>query len=90
MSPEAALTEEAHSIGRALSGLKPDDNELRERLLAAAMRYRPRINARELVCPNCWMRHEKQSTLRSVPGTDDYDVLRCNANACGAEFIVPF
>lgn len=41
-------------------------------------------------CPRCWIRDGIRSSLRSIPGTEEYDVLKCNSERCGAEFLIPF
>lgn len=81
MDAETALRQEAHWLLRGL----PDVPEAHVR----AMTYRPRIN-HKLQCPRCWVRNGLNMTLRSVPGTDDHDLLRCNDDRCAAEFVIPF
>lgn len=51
-----------------------------------AMTFQPRVNYKPQ-CPRCWVRNEVKSPLTSIPGTDDYDMLRCGV--CGGEFLVP-
>lgn len=81
MEPETALRQEAGWLVRSMQ----DAPEARIR----AMNYRPKIE-HTLQCPRCWVRNGARMSLRSVPGTDEYDVLRCNDSKCGAEFIIPF
>ncbi len=90
MTPEDALADEAHVFARALRGLTEHEAGVTRDMLDVHLRsYRPRLG-RDLTCPRCWVKDGARSMLRSVPGTEEYDVLRCNSSACGAEFIVPF
>ncbi len=52
--------------------------------------YRPHTGQHQYQCPRCWIRSGTRSSLRSLPGTDEHDILKCNSPRCGAEFIIPF
>lgn len=85
MTPEQALGDELRWYGRALRGNADIPAEtLQGRVLA----YRTQINGR-YQCPQCWLRDGAPSDLRAVPGTNEHDVLRCNYDPCGAEYLVP-
>lgn len=94
METESFLRQEARWFANSLKGLpRRGDIPDRASLEARALTYQPRWQGAQpppLTCPRCWIKNGARSTLRSVPGTDEYDILKCNSNACGAEFIVPF
>lgn len=89
MDPETALNQEATWFARSLNG-SPQHNLTPEMIYARKVSYRPRLNMREFQCPRCWLRDGLQTSLRAVPGGGDYDLLRCNDDRCGAEFVIPF
>lgn len=91
MTTEEALKGEAAFFARRLQGLSKQDayGLSREAVQARVFSYPPRLG-RDYLCPRCWIKDGARSTLRSVPGTNEYDILKCNSNACAAEFIVPF
>ena len=59
-----------------------------ERIRSRALTYPLRLN-RDYLCPKCWMHKNVAHTMRAVPGTDEYDVLRCNSRDCEAEVVIP-
>lgn len=86
MEAHHALLEEANWIARSLRGNEaklPDEARYRFNT------YKVRNRFGEFVCPKCWLRQGIESTLRPIPGTDEYDLLRCNNDFCGAEIVVP-
>lgn len=79
MTPTAALTEAAQWIARAQ---RANDSDARARA------YNPRLDQSRYLCPRCWVMNGVRSPMRSVPGTNDYDVLVCNT--CDGDVVVPF
>lgn len=92
MNAAEALQDEAYWFGKALMATPPKgltESDIRLRMHG----YEPRVKHGLLfhyTCPKCWIRDQQRPTLRSVHGTDDYDVLKCNSDACATEFIIPF
>lgn len=85
MEAEQALDEEARWAARSLMNLHPKDaNDIHMRL----SRYRSRVD-NIYQCPKCCILHGVPSSMRAVPGTDQYDILRCNNDACRADIIIP-
>ncbi len=87
MTPEEALNQEAAwALRSVLADAKPDQqSEYRLR----AGNYTPRTpGQRPYNCPRCWVRSNMRAPLRAVPGTEEYDCLRCEA--CDADIVVPF
>lgn len=80
MDVELALRQEAAWLAQSMV----DVPESRMRVHS----YRPRIE-HKLQCPRCWIRKGDRNSLRSVPGSDECDLLRCNYDPCGAEFVIP-
>lgn len=85
MAPEEALKQEAAWAARACIGNDANrEIEYRSRFQS----FIPRLD-HAYQCPKCWIRDGIRSSLRPVHGTDEYDVLRCNRDACGVDVIVP-
>lgn len=93
MNPDQALLDEARWLAQTLRTSKDTAPEIIQGRLSM---YRPRFTIQGRVpqshyqCPRCWMRTSTQSALRSAHGGDDHDLLRCNDDRCGAEFVIPF
>jgi hypothetical protein len=45
------------------------------------------LHGRDFLCPVCWIRHNEQATLRSVPSPDTHDIYQCER--CGERINVP-
>ncbi len=88
MVPEEALADEARWFAKALRS-SPQRDVTADTIQGRALSYRPKVQ-RDYQCPKCWIKDGVRSALRSVPGTDEYDLLRCNYDACGAEYVIPF
>ncbi len=89
MEPAEALLDEAHWFARTLKANMPKDmteDELRLRLHT----YKPKVSIHGYACPKCWVRGGFKTQLRPGSGTDEYDILRCDSQACGAEIVIPF
>ncbi len=87
MEADQALREEAHWFAKSMFGDRnADASDVRLRLTS----YHPQSAPNTYLCPRCWMRDGAKSTMRPAPGTDEYDLLRCNDDRCGAEFVIPF
>lgn len=87
MDTAQALKQEASWVAWSLNGnARTLDPDISLRFAS----YRPQADATAYLCPRCWMRDGVRSSLRSVPGGDDHDLLRCNDDRCGAEFVIPF
>ena len=95
MAPEQALKQEARWFANALRQTPPLDVTV-DMVLGRLALYTPRFTTQGRVpqthyqCPKCWVKDGVRSALRSVPGGEDYDVLRCNDDRCGTEFVIPF
>jgi hypothetical protein len=50
------------------------------------LNYRPGSGSK-FECPSCWVYNEVRSPLTAIPGTDEYDVLRCHG--CGSDWNIP-
>ena len=90
MEADEALRMEARWIANSLRNLKPDGDH--DQLLYRLRAYRPRdmrLAILRWVCPRCWLTTSDmaQNELRCVPGTDDMDVMRCEA--CQTDFAIP-
>lgn len=55
---------------------------------ARARAYNPRYDRHTFMCPRCWVNRGVRNPMRSVAGTNEYDVLVCNG--CGADVVIPF
>lgn len=91
MAPEEALRDEARFVARNMLSSKEAEAEIVEQRFYS---YLPRMpggqGAPIYQCPRCWIRDNRRSSLRPVHGTQECDVMRCNHDACGAEFVIPF
>ncbi len=81
LETETALRREAAWFAQTM----PNATEVRIRVAT----FRPEVE-RRYQCPRCWIRSGIRSSLRSLPGTDEHDILKCNSPRCGAEFVIPF
>ena len=86
MDPGRALTQEAAWAVRSIEGGGQMDRATEARM--RLMGYKPKLDLNRYQCPRCWVRNAMKNALTPVPGTDDYDVLRCHG--CGADFVIPF
>ena len=90
MTPSQALTDELHWAFQGMTHNPPrglDADMLRVRFHS----YRPRISgphAERYACPRCFLHHGERHELRSVSGTDEFDLLACAG--CSNEFVIPF
>lgn len=85
MEADTALQQEASWAARAMIANNPSEEQ---NIKARHTSYRPKFG-RDYQCPKCWMRDSIRSSMRSVPGTDEYDILRCNRDNCSADVIIP-
>lgn len=83
MDAGLALSQEAAWFAQALQNDGTQNMDARIR----SVNYRPRLEGGKFMCPRCWVKQSARQPLRPVPGTDDYDMLRCGG--CGADFIIP-
>jgi hypothetical protein len=74
--------EEIQARRDAIEAERREINSAAQRLL----NYQPRIGA-EYQCPGCWIDHGKQAPLSGVPGTDQHNILRCDA--CRKDWRIP-
>jgi hypothetical protein len=58
----------------------------KEERVSPLNRYRTKIG-NDYQCPNCWLRHERQADLSSVPGTERADIMRCHE--CNSDYVIP-
>lgn len=88
MEADTALIQEAHWAARSIRANKPDDERLASEVRVRLASYRPHLG-NSYFCPRCHIKDGVRSTMRSVPGTDEFDMLRCNSDACGVDVIIP-
>lgn len=84
---DKALVSEAAWFARTLEA---QPGRTAEMVNTRVLTYRPHTGHHAYQCPRCWIKHGVRSSLRSLPGTEEHDILKCNAPRCGAEFVIPF
>lgn len=86
MDPATALSQEARWFLQSIEANGKPNETVDARI--RSLNYQPRLNHTQFRCPRCHVRDGFMAALHAVPGTDEYDLLRCDR--CGGDFLIPF